>query len=106
VLLPGEVSRYYAARFCFKGTVGIVSKCGTLTYKATDQVVKQGLNYYCFCNCDGDFKMAGTTTKEAVELLMNDREYFRNDGIEIGGQLKQMLNSFGLKADGNHSKRW
>src|SRR5690606_609003 len=56
-----------------KGTVGIVSKSGTLTYEAADQVVKQGLGITTAIGIGGD-PIIGTTTKEAVELLMNDPE--------------------------------
>ncbi len=71
-----------------KGTVGIVSKSGTLTYEAADQVVKTGLGITTAIGIGGD-PIIGTTTKEAVELLMNDPE---TEGIvmigEIGGNLE------------------
>ena len=71
-----------------KGKVGIVSKSGTLTYEAADQVVKTGLGITTAIGIGGD-PIIGTTTKEAVELLMNDPE---TDGIvmigEIGGNLE------------------
>jgi succinyl-CoA synthetase alpha subunit len=71
-----------------KGRVGIVSKSGTLTYEAADQVVKQGYGITTAIGIGGD-PIIGTTTKEAVELLMNDDE---TDCIvmigEIGGQLE------------------
>jgi succinyl-CoA synthetase alpha subunit len=71
-----------------KGNVGIVSKSGTLTYEAADQVVKQGYGVTTAIGIGGD-PIIGTTTKEAVELLMNDDE---TDCIvmigEIGGQLE------------------
>lgn len=75
--------------FVFKtGRVGIVSKSGTLTYEAADQVVKAGLGISTAIGIGGD-PIIGTTTKEAVELFMNDPE---TDGIvmigEIGGQLE------------------
>ena len=54
-----------------KGTIGIVSKSGTLTYEAADQVVKAGLGITTAIGIGGD-PIIGTTTKEAVELLMND----------------------------------
>ncbi|MBL6660730.1 MAG: succinate--CoA ligase subunit alpha [Crocinitomicaceae bacterium] len=71
-----------------KGRIGIVSKSGTLTYEAADQVVKTGLGITTAIGIGGD-PIIGTTTKEAVELLMNDPE---TDGIvmigEIGGNLE------------------
>lgn len=71
-----------------KGTVGVVSKSGTLTYEAVDQVVKTGLGITTAIGIGGD-PIIGTTTKEAVELLMNDPE---TKGIimigEIGGGME------------------
>jgi succinyl-CoA synthetase alpha subunit len=71
-----------------KGKVGIVSKSGTLTYEAADQVVKTGLGITTAIGIGGD-PIIGTTTKDAVELLMNDPE---TEGIvmigEIGGNLE------------------
>ena len=71
-----------------KGRVGVVSKSGTLTYEAADQVVKKGYGITTAIGIGGD-PIIGTTTKEAVELLMNDDE---TDLIvmigEIGGQLE------------------
>jgi len=75
--------------FVFKsGKVGIVSKSGTLTYEAADQVVKQGLGITTAIGIGGD-PIIGTTTKEAVELLINDPETEAVVMIgEIGGQLE------------------
>ena len=71
-----------------KGCVGIVSKSGTLTYEAADQVVKQGLGITTAIGIGGD-PIIGTTTKEAVELLINDPETEAVVMIgEIGGQLE------------------
>jgi succinyl-CoA synthetase alpha subunit len=71
-----------------KGTIGIVSKSGTLTYEAADQVVKAGLGITTAIGIGGD-PIIGTTTKEAVELLMNDSA---TEGIimigEIGGSME------------------
>ncbi len=71
-----------------KGGVGIVSKSGTLTYEAVDQVVKAGLGITTAIGIGGD-PIIGTPTKEAVELLMNDPE---TKGIvmigEIGGSME------------------
>lgn len=71
-----------------KGNIGIVSKSGTLTYEAADQVVKAGMGITTAIGIGGD-PIIGTTTKEAVELLMNDPE---THGIimigEIGGNLE------------------
>ena len=71
-----------------KGKIGIVSKSGTLTYEAADQVAKAGLGISTAIGIGGD-PIIGTTTKEAVELFMNDPE---TDGIvmigEIGGGME------------------
>lgn len=71
-----------------KGRVGIVSKSGTLTYEAVDQLTKAGLGQTTAIGIGGD-PIIGTTTKEAVELLMNDPE---TEGIvmigEIGGGME------------------
>ena len=79
-IMPGFVFK--------KGKIGIVSKSGTLTYEAADQVVKTGLGITTAIGIGGD-PIIGTTTKEAVELLMNDPE---TEGIvmigEIGGNLE------------------
>ncbi|MEE1884940.1 succinate--CoA ligase subunit alpha [Pedobacter flavus] len=71
-----------------KGKIGVVSKSGTLTYEAVDQVVKAGMGITTAIGIGGD-PIIGTTTKEAVELLMNDPE---TEGIimigEIGGGME------------------
>jgi len=71
-----------------KGKIGIVSKSGTLTYEAVDQVVKAGMGITTAIGIGGD-PIIGTTTKQAVELLMNDPE---TEGIimigEIGGGME------------------
>lgn len=91
-IMPGFVFK--------KGTVGIVSKSGTLTYEAADQVVKQGLGITTAIGIGGD-PIIGTTTKEAVELLMNDPETEIIIMIgEIGGQLEADAAKW-VKEDGN-----
>jgi succinyl-CoA synthetase alpha subunit len=71
-----------------KGTIGVVSKSGTLTYEAVDQLTKVGLGQTTAIGIGGD-PIIGTTTKEAVELLMNDPD---TEGIvmigEIGGGME------------------
>ncbi len=89
VITPGEAKVGIMPGFVFKeGNVGIVSKSGTLTYEAADQVVKQGLGITTAIGIGGD-PIIGTTTKEAVEMLINDPE---TDAVvmigEIGGQLE------------------
>lgn len=101
VITPGEAKVGIMPGFVFKkGTVGIVSKSGTLTYEAADQVVKQGLGITTAIGIGGD-PIIGTTTKEAVELLMNDpaTECIVMIG-EIGGQLEADAAHW-IKADGN-----
>jgi succinyl-CoA synthetase alpha subunit len=91
-IMPGFVFK--------KGNIGIVSKSGTLTYEAADQVVKAGMGITTAIGIGGD-PIIGTTTKEAVELLMNDPE---TKGIviigEIGGNLEAEAARW-VKADGN-----
>jgi len=89
VITPGEAKVGIMPGFVFKkGNVGIVSKSGTLTYEAADQVVKQGLGITTAIGIGGD-PIIGTTTKEAVELLINDPETHAVVMIgEIGGQLE------------------
>jgi len=101
VITPGEAKVGIMPGFVFKkGNVGIVSKSGTLTYEAADQVVKQGLGITTAIGIGGD-PIIGTTTREAVELLMNDSETECIIMIgEIGGQLEADAAKW-IKADGN-----
>ena len=89
IITPGEAKVGIMPGFVFeKGKVGIVSKSGTLTYEAADQVVKQGLGITTAIGIGGD-PIIGTTTKEAVELLINDPETECVVMIgEIGDQLE------------------
>ena len=101
VITPGEAKVGIMPGFVFKkGKVGIVSKSGTLTYEAADQVVRRGLGITTAIGIGGD-PIIGTTTKEAVQLLMNDPD---TDAIvmigEIGGQLEADAARW-IKADGN-----
>ena len=101
IITPGEAKVGIMPGFVFKkGTVGIVSKSGTLTYEAADQVVKQGLGITTAIGIGGD-PIIGTTTKEAVMLLMNDPETNCIVMIgEIGGQLEADAAKW-IKEDGN-----
>jgi succinyl-CoA synthetase alpha subunit len=101
IITPGEAKVGIMPGFVFKkGNVGIVSKSGTLTYEAADQVVKQGLGINTAIGIGGD-PIIGTTTKEAVELLMNDPETHCIVMIgEIGGQLEADAAHW-IKANGN-----
>jgi len=101
VITPGEAKVGIMPGFVFKkGTVGIVSKSGTLTYEASDQVVKQGYGISTAIGIGGD-PIIGTTTKEAVELFMNDPETEAIVMIgEIGGQLEADAARW-IKATGN-----
>tara|TARA_R110001632_G_scaffold28927_3_gene77053 strand:+ start:16047 stop:16919 length:873 start_codon:yes stop_codon:yes gene_type:complete len=101
VITPDEAKVGIMPGFIFKkGRVGIVSKSGTLTYEAADQVVKQGYGITTAIGIGGD-PIIGTTTKQAVELLMNDDETEAIVMIgEIGGQLEAEAAQW-IKADGN-----
>ena len=89
VITSGEAKVGIMPGFVFKkGKVGVVSKSGTLTYEAADQVVKQGYGITTAIGIGGD-PIIGTTTKDAVELLINDPETECVVMIgEIGGQLE------------------
>ena len=89
VITPEEAKVGIMPGFVFKkGSVGIISKSGTLTYEAADQVVREGLGITTAIGIGGD-PIIGTTTKDAVELLMNDPETKCIVMIgEIGGQLE------------------
>lgn len=89
VITAGEAKVGIMPGFVFiPGRIGVVSKSGTLTYEAADQVVKAGLGISTAIGIGGD-PIIGTTTKEAVEMFMNDPE---TDGIimigEIGGNME------------------
>jgi succinyl-CoA synthetase alpha subunit len=101
VITPGEAKVGIMPGFVFKkGKIGIVSKSGTLTYEAADQVVKQGFGITTAIGIGGD-PIIGTTTKEAVELLMNDPETEAIVMIgEIGGNYEADAARW-IKADGN-----
>jgi succinyl-CoA synthetase alpha subunit len=101
VITPGEAKVGIMPGFVFKkGRIGIISKSGTLTYEAADQVCKTGLGISTALGIGGD-PIIGTTTKEAIELFMNDDE---TDGIvmigEIGGGMEAEAARW-IKADGN-----
>lgn len=100
VITPGEAKVGIMPAFIHeRGRVGIVSRSGTLTYEAVDQLTKAGLGQTTAIGIGGD-PIIGTTTKEAVELLMNDPE---TEGIvmigEIGGGMEAEA-AYWIKAHG------
>jgi succinyl-CoA synthetase alpha subunit len=101
VISPDEAKVGIMPGFVFKkGNVGIVSKSGTLTYEAADQVVKEGYGITTAIGIGGD-PIIGTTTKDAVQLLMEDDETECIVMIgEIGGQLEADAANW-IKSQGN-----
>jgi len=101
VITPGEAKVGIMPGFVFKkGRIGIVSKSGTLTYEAADQIVKAGLGISTAIGIGGD-PIIGTPTKEAIQLLMEDPE---TDAIvmigEIGGNYEALASEY-IKSTGN-----
>ncbi|MHA6246977.1 succinate--CoA ligase subunit alpha [Pontibacter sp. CAU 1760] len=101
VITPGEAKVGIMPGFVFKpGRIGIVSKSGTLTYEAADQIVKAGLGISTAIGIGGD-PIIGTPTKDAVQLLMEDPE---TDAIvmigEIGGNYEAMAAQY-ISESGN-----
>lgn len=101
VITPGEAKVGIMPGFVFKkGRIGIVSKSGTLTYEASDQIVKAGFGISTAIGIGGD-PIIGTSTKEAVQLLMEDPE---TDAIvmigEIGGNYEALAAEY-IKSTGN-----
>ncbi len=101
VITPEEAKVGIMPGFVFKkGNIGIVSKSGTLTYEAADQIVKAGLGISTAIGIGGD-PIVGTPTKEAIQLLMEDPE---TEGIvmigEIGGNYEAVASEY-IKSTGN-----
>ncbi len=101
VITPDEAKVGIMPGFVFKkGRIGVVSKSGTLTYEAADQIVKAGLGISTAIGIGGD-PIVGTPTREAVKLLMEDPE---TDGIvmigEIGGNYEALASEY-IKSTGN-----
>jgi succinyl-CoA synthetase alpha subunit len=104
IITPDEAKVGIMPGFVFKkGKVGLVSKSGTLTYEAADQVVKQGFGISTAIGIGGD-PIIGTTTKDAIKLFMEDSETECIVMIgEIGGQLETDA-ALWVKENGNKKK--
>ena len=101
IITPDEAKVGIMPGFVFKrGSIGLVSKSGTLTYEAADQIAKAGLGISTAIGIGGD-PIIGTTTREAVELFMNDPETLGIVMIgEIGGGLEAEAARW-IRANGN-----
>ena len=102
VITPNEAKCGIIPGFVFKkGRIGIVSKSGTLTYEAADQVVKAGMGISTAIGIGGD-PIIGTTTKDTVELFMNDPE---TDGIIMIGEIGSQLEADAARWIGDNSTK-
>ena len=101
IITPDEAKVGIMPGFVFKrGPIGLVSKSGTLTYEAADQIAKAGLGISTAIGIGGD-PIIGTTTREAVEMFMNDPETLGIVMIgEIGGGLEAEAARW-IRANGN-----
>ena len=101
IITPDEAKVGIMPGFVFnKGTIGLVSKSGTLTYEAADQIVKQGFGISTAIGIGGD-PIIGTTTKDAIKLFMDDPDTECIVMIgEIGGQLETDA-ALWIKENGN-----
>lgn len=102
VITAGECKVGIMPGFVFKpGKIGIVSKSGTLTYEAADQVVKAGLGVSTAIGIGGD-PIIGTPTKEAVQLLMEDDQ---TDGIVVIGEIGGNMEAEAARWVKDHNKK-
>ncbi len=102
VITAGECKVGIMPGFVFKpGKIGIVSKSGTLTYEAADQVVKAGLGVSTAIGIGGD-PIIGTPTKEAVQLLMEDEQ---TEGIVVIGEIGGNMEAEAARWVKDHNKK-